>query len=157
MAKRFCPKCGAEMYATGGGYNYKCTICTYSDHETRPRPHISSGVSDSMQEATDELHQILAESARREREWKAASLEEERLRKKQREAEKVQRKREVEQRKVEKLQSKAAKLQGRADKLQNRAAAQQRKAQQKQEKKGISLGTVIGVIIVLWILAQFFA
>lgn len=31
----------------------------------------------------------------------------------------------------------------------------QRKAQKKQEKKGISLGTVIGVIFFLWLLSQF--
>lgn len=36
-----------------------------------------------------------------------------------------------------------------------KAEKQQRKAQKKQEKKGVSLGTVIGVLFFLWLLSQF--
>lgn len=65
MAKRICPKCNlGEMYATGGGYNYCCPLCGHTYHESRPRPHISRGLSPEMEDAADELNRLVAENKR---------------------------------------------------------------------------------------------
>ena len=123
MAKRICPKCNlGEMYATGGGYNYRCPLCGHTYHESRPRPHISSGPTYDMNKITGELEDSLSEVRR---------LNEER---------KQQRREEKYQREYEKRERKA------------------QKARQKKEKKsGISFGTIIGIIFVLWLLSQFFS
>lgn len=120
MAKRYCPKCGADMYATGGGCNYRCPRCNYSFYEAPPRPNISRITSETrsaMREIESEMNRNSAEFNRSMRSMKEASRELERARK---------------------------------------AEKERRKAQKKQGEKGISIGTIIGVIIVLWFFSQFF-
>lgn len=162
MAKnRICPKCGqVTMYTTGGGCNYHCPLCNHSFYEAPPRPHISRSTPSAMRDISNEARRASADfddALQSMKDLSRAQAQEREARKQQRKVEKQRRKEEEQQRKVEKLQSEAAKLQGKAEKLQNKAEAQRRKAQKKQEKKGISIGTIIGVIIVLWLIAQFFS
>ena len=53
------------------------------------------------------------------------------------------------------------KQQRREEKYQREREKMERKAQKarqkKEQKKGISLGTIIGIIFVLWLLSQFFS